>query len=76
MEGHMTVHFDIHALLFITAMQMVLAASVAAPEASFGLWLRLRNLPERYRISRAEKKSLELEKRLKKCWLVDMRKTR
>ena len=47
----------------IAACGALLAASVAAPEASFGLWLRLRNLPERYRISRAEKKSLELENR-------------
>ncbi len=72
----MAIHISVPALLFITLAQIVLSSSALSPGASLGLWLKLRNLPGLYRISRAEKKSRQLEKRLKKCWLVDMRKTR
>ena len=77
-------HINVHAFLFMLVMQLLLTASVMAPQAFpgasprayFGLWLKLRGLPELYRRRRLEKKSRELEKKLKRCWLIDMRKTR
>lgn len=79
----MPMHINVYAFLFMLVMQLFFAASVMAPDAfpdvspraSHGLWLKLRGLPELYRRRRLEKKSRELEKKLKRCWLIDLRKT-
>ena len=71
----MPIHFNPNAVLVIIAMHLVLTASVVAPEVSLCLWNKIQGLPKLYRRRRLEKKSRELEKKLKSCWLIDMRKT-
>jgi len=72
----MPMHIGPDAVLFIMAMHLVITVSILAPEASFELWLKFRGLPELYRKRRLEKKSRELEKKLKRCWLIDLRNSR
>jgi len=72
----MAMHINVPLFLFMLVMQLVFTASVMAPEASFEMWLKFRGLPELYRKRRLEKKSRELEKKLRRCWLIDLRKTR
>jgi hypothetical protein len=71
----MPMHVNPNAVLIILAMHLVLTASIITPEASLELFLKLLGLPGRYRERRLEKKSRQLEEKLKKCWLIDLRKT-
>lgn len=72
----MPMHVNPNAVLFIMAMHLVFTASIIAPEVSLGLWHKILGLPSLYRKRRTERRSRQLEERLKKCWLVDLKKTR
>lgn len=70
----MNMHANFPVLVFLLAMLSTLTLPLAFPYASAGLWRSFINTVEHRRAMRRERISRELDARLKKYWVIDMRK--
>jgi hypothetical protein len=63
-------------IAFVMAMLTTLTLPILFPDTSFMLWRDFVGLPSRLRARRQARMSRELNDRLKKYWVIDMRKLR
>jgi hypothetical protein len=62
--------------LSVTLMLAVLTASMLFPHLPFDPWTALVRRLRRFRSERRARKSVLIEQRMKKYWVIDMRKLR
>ena len=65
-----------HLSYFVPVVFMLLTMSIFRPDLTPDLWLALTRMFERRRAERLARKSALVEQKMKKYWVIDMRKLR
>lgn len=72
----MTEAFSLQFIVLLSAMLTTLALPAAMPDTSLSLWRTFAGLRRRLRRMRQERISRELDERMKKYYVIDMRDLR
>lgn len=64
------------AIMYLAVALTTVALPAASPDASLSLWRAMTGFPERLRERRRARLSRELDGRMKKYWVIDMRDLR